>query len=278
VDDVTERVRLEELMIQSEKMMSVGGLAAGMAHEINNPLGTILQAAQNIVRRVAPDFPANVEAAAASGTTVEKIRKYLEAREILTFLEDIRASGQRAAEIVANMLSFSRKPEEGGSSTDLCSLLDRTLALAASDYDLKRQHDFRRISIVREYAADVPPVLCQASKIQQVLLNLLRNGAEAMRETAAIRPPCFTLRVHREGADWVRIEISDNGTGMDEVTRCRVFEPFFTTKDPGVGTGLGLSVSYFIVTEDHGGTLTVESTPGAGATFVLRLPLGGRES
>jgi PAS domain S-box-containing protein len=277
VDDVTERVQIEEMMIQSEKMLSVGGLAAGMAHEINNPLGAILQASQNIVRRVSPELPVNLRIAEACGTTLDTVRKYLEQREILSFLEDIRNSGLRAAQIVENVLAFSRKPEAGGSSTDLAELLDRTLLLAGSDYDLKKRYDFRQIEIIRDYAPDTPPVICQAGKMQQVFLNILRNGAEAMREVLdSGRVPRFILRILPEES-MVRVEIEDNGPGMDEVTRKRIFEPFFTTKPPGSGTGLGLSISYFIVTEDHGGTLSVDSQPGIGTRFVVRLPIAGRE-
>jgi signal transduction histidine kinase len=276
VDDVTERVRIEEMMVQSEKMLSVGGLAAGMAHEINNPLGVILQASQNVLRRVSPELQANVRAAEECGVTLGSVRQYLERREILTFLDDIRQSGQRAAEIVTNMLSFSRKSEGGGSSTDLAELLDRTVSLAASDYDLKKHYDFRQIEIVRDYQPEVPQVICQASKIQQVFLNILRNGAEAMRTAGDLgRAPRFILRVLRD-EDRVRVEIEDNGSGMDEATRKRVLEPFFTTKSPGLGTGLGLSVSYFIVTEDHRGSMSVESTPEVGSRFIIRLPVGGK--
>ena len=276
VDDVTERVRIEEMMVQSEKMLSVGGLAAGMAHEINNPLGVILQAAQNVLRRVSLELPTNSRVAEECGTSLSGVRQYLERREILTFLEDIRQSGQRAADIVANMLSFSRKAEGGGTPTDLAQLLDRTISLAATDYDLKKHHDFRQIEIVRDYQPGVPRVICQAGKIQQVFLNVLRNGAEAMMATEELRrAPLFILRVG-QAEGMVRVEIEDNGPGMDEAIRRRVFEPFFTTKPPGSGTGLGLSVSYFIVAEDHGGNMSVESKAGAGTRFIIELPVAGR--
>jgi PAS domain S-box-containing protein len=275
VDDVTDRVRIEEMMVQSEKMLSVGGLAAGMAHEINNPLGAILQASQNIIRRVSPDFPANSRVAEGCGTTLGAVRQYLDEREILAFLEDIRNSGLRAAQIVENMLAFSRKPDAMGSPTNLSDLLDRTLLLAESDYDLKKHYDFRQIEIVRDYRPDVPPVVCQPSKLQQVFLNILRNGAEAMSERADSGPtPRFVLRMMAEGS-LVRVEIEDNGPGMDEAIRRRVFEPFFTTKPPGIGTGLGLSVSYFIITQDHGGTLSVKAQPGVGSSFIIELPVEG---
>jgi PAS domain S-box-containing protein len=272
IDDVTDRVRIEEMMIQSEKMLSVGGLAAGMAHEINNPLGIVLAAAQNVLRRVSPDLPANIQAAEACGISLETMRAYLEKRQVLTFLEDIRTGVARASQIVSNMLSFSRKADEVGQQENLAALLDQTVLLADSDYDLKKKYDFRQIELVREYDRATPPVLCQASKIQQVFLNILRNGAEAMEVTqGAEHPSRFNLRVFPEGT-WVQVEIEDNGPGMGETTRRRVFEPFFTTKPPGIGTGLGLSVSYFIITENHGGTISVESKPDTGARFIIRLP------
>ena len=278
VDDVTERARIDEMMVQSEKMLSVGGLAAGMAHEINNPLGVILQALQNVFRRVAPDLPANIRAAEKCGVDLTRMRRYLEAREIFVFLDDIRQSGERAAAIVANMLSFSRKTEGKGTPADIAELLERTVPLAASDYDLKKHYDFRQIEVVREYQPGVPPVTCQAAKIQQVFLNILRNGAEAMRMMKTVgQSPRFVLRVLGD-EKMVRVEIEDNGPGMDEATRKRVFEPFFTTKPPGSGTGLGLSVSYFIITEDHGGIMTVESNPGAGSRFIIQLPVEGKQA
>lgn len=156
VDDVTDRVRIEEMMVQSEKMASVGGLAAGMAHEINNPLGIILQASQNVLRRVSPDLPANEQVARDCGTTLQSVRGYLERREVLAFIEDIRQSGQRSAQIVTNMLSFSRKADRGGRPVDMAELLDRTVLLAESDYDLKKSYDFRQIEMVREYEQGCP--------------------------------------------------------------------------------------------------------------------------
>lgn len=273
VDDVTERVRIEEMMIQSEKMLSVGGLAAGMAHEINNPLAGILQNAQVLRNRLQAELPKNQTVAADCGLDLTRLAIYLEQRGIWRMLDAIQESGQRAARIVQNMLDFSRKSESRFHLCDLRELLDKTVELAATDYDLKKRYDIRHIGIVREYAADLPPVRCEAGKLQQVLLNILRNGAEAMiSDRQRGRKPQFVLRLQPE-AGWVRLEIEDNGPGMPATVRKRVFEPFFTTKGVGEGTGLGLSVSYFIITEDHGGTLTVESSPGHGARFIIRLPL-----
>jgi len=275
MSDVTERVRMEQMLVQSEKMLSVGGLAAGMAHEINNPLAGILQNVQVIRSRMQDDLPKNMEAAEACGTTVETIRTYMDRRDIPQMMQSVMDSGSRAAEIVDNMLSFASKGGSPASPHSLPALLDRTVELASSDYDLKRKYDFRQIEIVREYEPDLPDVPCTGNRIQQVFLNVLKNGAEAMCGEDAAREPRFVLRVSREDG-MVRVEIEDSGPGMDEETRKRVFEPFFTTKDVGAGTGLGLSVSYFIVAEDHGGTMAVESSPGVGAKFIIRLPLEGR--
>ena len=275
VDDVTERVRLEEMMIQSEKMLSVGGLAAGMAHEINNPLAGMMQTAEVMAGRLGANLhlPASRKAAEAAGTTIEAVGRFMEARGIPRMLATINDSGRRVAAIVDNMLSFARKSEATVSSHALEDLLDRTLELAATDYDLKKQYDFKKIAADREYAASPVIVPCEGAKIQQVVLNILRNGAEAMQE-AGTEAPRFVFRTRVDpDADMAVMEIEDNGPGMDEQTRKRVFEPFFTTKPAGVGTGLGMSVSYFIITENHHGEMAVVSRPGAGSRFIIRLPL-----
>lgn len=278
LDDVTEHVRMEEMIIQSEKMLTVGGLAAGMAHEINNPLAGILQTAEVMNNRLNRklDSPANQKTAAEVGVSLEDIRLFMEARGIFRMIETINSSGRRVAEIVSNMLSFARKSNEGASSHSMAQLLDSTLDLAATDYDLKRDYDFKKIKIIRDYAENLPEVICESSKVQQVLLNIFGNAAQAMK-TAEREDPQLIIRVYGDNArGMVCIEIEDNGPGMDEQTRKKVFDPFFTTKPTGKGTGLGMSVSYFIITENHGGEMTVKSSPGAGATFIICLPLKGK--
>lgn len=272
VDDVTGRVQIEEMMVQTEKMMSVGGLAAGMAHEINNPLGGILQACQNIDRRTSPQLPKNRAVAEEAGTTIEAVREYIERRGVLEFLHGIRADGARAAKIVADMLAFSRRSESHFAPCRLDDIVETVLRLAANDYDLKKHYDFRRISIRREYGPNLPEVRCDKTKIEQVLLNLIKNAAQAIAEEEKDVTPEITIHIERDGR-YVRIEVADNGPGMDENTRRRVFEPFYTTKEVGVGTGLGLSVSYFIITKQHRGAMGVESTRGQGARFIIRLPI-----
>ncbi|MBC8019249.1 MAG: PAS domain S-box protein [Verrucomicrobia bacterium] len=273
IDDITEHVRIEEIMAQTEKMIMVGGLAAGMAHEINNPLGAIMQHAQNIERRVSPTIAANQRAADEVGVSLELVRAYLEKRGIFEFISHIRSAGVRASTIINNMLHFSRRSEARVETVDLASMLDRVLELAASDYDMKKVYDFRNIELVREYATDMPSIT-MTMEMEQVVINILKNAAQAMSQVGMGQPPRITLRIWPAG-DKAVIEIEDNGPGMDEATRLRAFEPFFSTKDVGVGTGLGLSVAYAIVTNGHNGTIDVLSQPGEGSNFIIKLPIQG---
>lgn len=277
IDDVTDRVRIDEMMVQSEKMLSVGGLAAGMAHEINNPLAGMMQTADLVNRRLTDiRIPANISAAKEIGIDLNDVSVYMKKRGILKMLKTINESGRRMSGIVNNMLSFARQSDAQTSSHALSELFDKTLELAVTDFDLKKHYDFKMIEIKKEYDDNVPMIPCESGKIQQVLFNILRNGAQAMQE-AAIEKPVFVIRTKFDkNLKMVSMEIEDNGPGMKETIRKRVFEPFYTTKPIGVGTGLGLSVSYFIITENHGGIMSVESTPGAGAKFIIRLPLKGK--
>ena len=268
--DITERLRIEEIMAQTEKMIMIGGMAAGMAHEINNPLGAILQHAQNIERRVSDDIPANLKAAAEVGVSLDLVRAYLRMRGIFDFIGHIRSAGMRASEIISNMLHFSRRGDSGAECVDLSLLLDRVLELAGTDYDMKKKYDFRRITLKRDYAPDLPQVQMVVAEMEQVLLNILKNAAQAMSGPEMTPQPKITLRT-RLYESTVVLEIEDNGPGMDEATRLRVFEPFFTTKEVGVGTGLGLSVAYAIVTKGHHGSIDVTSQAGGGSCFTIKL-------
>ncbi|MGE0083987.1 MAG: response regulator [Desulfococcaceae bacterium] len=280
IDNITIRVRIEEMMVQAEKMMSVGGLAAGMAHEINNPLGGILQSVQNILRRTSPELPKNEEIAGECGTNLQTIRCYLEKRNILNFLESIRESGNRASEIIHKVIRFSRPGESRMAPLNPAERAERALELAAHDYDLRKKYDFRNIEIIREIDPEMPKVPCMETEMEQVLLSLLRNAAQALdsrfpasgEKEISDRKPRIILRVLKEGK-MARIEVEDNGPGMEPHIVKRIFEPFFTTKQVGTGPGLGLSVSYYIITNNHKGTLTVESEPGKGTRCIIRLPL-----
>ena len=276
--DISDTRRMQEMMVQTEKMLSVGGIAAGIAHEINNPLGIVLQAAQNMTQRLRPDFPKNIKTAQEVGCEMDQIVAYMRTRSLDVFIDDIQTAAGRAAEITRHMLDFSRPSETRRKACDMPTIVRKALTLAQSDYDLKKQYDFKKIQVNVTVGDDLPAINCSETEIEQVLLNLLRNAAQAM---ASAEPPIMTPRIDVRLAarrSSLRIAVEDNGPGLPPAIRGRVFEPFFTTKAPGVGTGLGLSVSYFIITTGHGGKMHVISPPGGGTRFVIELPIEEEES
>lgn len=184
----------------------------------------------------------------------------------------INDSAKRAAQLVLNMLSFSRKSDASFSSQEIGRLMDAALELAMNDYDLKKRYDFRRIEIVRHYDGEIPLVPCEATNIQQVFLNIVKNAAYALADKQFVDDAPRLMIAIRADEQVMTVEIADNGPGMDEKTRKRIFEPFFTTKPVGLGTGLGMSIAYFIIHDQHKGTIQVQSEPGKGTAFTVRLP------
>jgi PAS domain S-box-containing protein len=273
IDDITQRLSLEEMMVQSEKMLSVGGLAAGMAHEINNPLGAILHNVQNIRRRLSADLPKNLETAEQLGIELDTVNRYLQGREVPQLLDGIQQAGARAAKIVTHMLSFSRRSTRQMAPCDLPALIDQAVEIAGNDFDLAIGFDFKGQAIIRQFDPALGPVPGTANELEQVLLNLLKNAAQAIHQREDDSEPGRIILRTKLNPPWAEIQVEDNGIGMSENVRKRTFEPFFTTKEIGQGTGLGLSVSYFIITNNHKGQMEVQSAPGQGTCFTLRLPL-----
>jgi two-component system, NtrC family, sensor kinase len=236
LDDITQRVRLEDQMVQTEKLTSLGLLAAGVAHEVNTPLAVISNYIQMLAKQIPADDPRQ--------KTIDRIVKQ-------TF---------RASEIVNNLLNFSRTGGAQPVDVDLNAVLEETLTLV--------QHPFKAasISVVRNYATPLPVVLGSTTRLQQVFLNLFMNARDAM-------PGGGMLEV-RTGAHngSVEVEVVDTGAGIPPEHLHRIFDPFFTTKATGRGTGLGLSVSYGIIKE-HAGKVDVRSTPGKGTSFRLEFPV-----
>jgi PAS domain S-box-containing protein len=269
--DISDFKKMQEMMIQTEKMISVGGIAAGIAHEINNPLGIIMQSAQLFMLRTRPDFPKNRDVAEKIGLDIDLLDRYMRERNLNIYVNDIREAAGRAAEIIRHMLDFSRSSESRRKVCSVHDIIDRAITLAGSDYDLRKSFDFRRVTIRREFAENLPAINCTETEIEQVMLNLLRNAAQAMG-AAETAEPAITVRTALEGESIV-VEIQDNGPGIPPEMSRRIFEPFFTTKPAGQGTGLGLSVSFFIVTQSHKGSMSVRSAPGQGACFRIELPL-----
>ena len=236
LEDVTGRVRLEEQLQHSEKMASIGLLAAGVAHEVNTPLTGISSYTQMLKEQVKPEdlrFP-----------LLEKIEKQ-------TF---------RAAKIINNLLNFARSSTSEFESLDVNKTLLEVLSL------LEHQLDKARIRVVRELAEDLPEIRGNENRIQQVFFNLILNARDAMPKGGWL-----TIATRADDDDTVIVEVRDTGHGIRREDVRRIYDPFFTTKGIGRGTGLGLSVSYGIV-QEHGGAIFVDSAPGKGTTFQVALP------
>lgn len=268
--DMTDYKKTQELVAQTDKMLSLGGVSAGIAHEIRSPLSSIVLGMQVVRGRLEENQPDNLETAQNLGTSITSIHEYLEQREILKLLRDINDSAIRAGVIIDDMLSFGKKSIGDFSHHPLADIVISAVSLARKDQNLIHECNFRMVKIIEDFSNQTPDVYCSASKIQQVCFNILKNGAEAMADNNGIAPE-FHLRIRPKG-NMVLLEIEDNGPGMDKELQSRIFEPFYTTKGRAKGTGLGLSVSYFIIKENHRGDLLVSSEPGKGTTFSILLP------
>jgi two-component system NtrC family sensor kinase len=238
LNDVTEQKQQQERLQGHSRLASVGELAAGVAHEINNPLAAVLGLSELI----------QMENASASVT--EDARKIQEAAE-------------RAAKIVQNLLSFARKQEAAKGYLQIASVVDRAIEL--------KSHDFRlnNINVTTRHSDQVPLTMIDELQMIQVVLNILNNASQAIMENQRSGEITATTQL-LDGK--IRISITDDGPGIAPEILQNIFDPFFTTKQVGQGTGLGLSICYGIVRE-HGGELWVESKPGEGATFHIELPL-----
>lgn len=278
MDDVTDRALIEKRIIQSEKMVSMGHLAAGLAHEINNPLAGIMQNVQVVKNRMDVHPQGNKDVAEQTGLNLEAMNRYLGLREIDSRLDAIMISGGQAAKMIENMLSFSRSDDSLSLPECMPDLLDRSVELATSNFNLKQKFDFRLIQIERDYDHSVPMIRCNRAQIQQVFINLLTNGAFFMdikrRELTRQRidyNPRFDLRIINE-TDYVKLEVEDNGPGIDSDSQEHIFDPFYTANRNSKGAGLGLAICYFIVCEHHHGNLSVDSIPSKRTRFIIKLP------
>jgi PAS domain S-box-containing protein len=271
VDDVTLRQKLDSMMLQNEKLKSLGELAAGMAHEINNPLAAILQSLQNVQRRLNPAQPGNQATARTLGLDMKLLHDYLEARDINRFLAGMESAGHRAAEIVRHMLEFSRSSSRQLEPTSLNAIAHASIEFMRNAIELSMPALHARLVIEEDFDPSLPAVPASGVELQQVLVNLLKNAAQAIQEAHREAP---LIRIStRLVPPFAEIRVEDNGIGMNLSTSRQIFDPFFTTKAVGQGTGLGLSISHFIISQRHHGRIEVSSTSGVGTTFIVSLPL-----
>ncbi len=275
IDDVTPRIHMENMLIQNEKMLSLGELAAGLAHEINNPLAAILNGLQNLERRTSANLQKNHDVAESLGFSIQQLQDYFTERDIYQFTSSIRLAGEQAAKIVTNMLEFSRGNGQQFRYENINNLVKHALDMAENMMIIRTRNSVNRISVSAELAENLPSIPCSASELQQVLLNLIRNASQAFppeRNAVNNEPRHIWVRTFVT-EDYLCIQVEDNGVGITDSVKEHIFEPFFTTKEVGDGTGLGLSVSYFIVAEHHSGEIAVDSQLGKGTVFTIKLPI-----
>jgi two-component system, NtrC family, sensor kinase len=272
-------------LVQSEKMSSLGQLVAGVAHEINNPVSFIYgnlrpanQYIQDLLKLISlyqehyPD-PADV------------IRKEIKAIELSFIMQDLpkifssmRMGAERIQQIVLSLRTFSRMDEADMKVVDIHEGIDSTLVILQNR--LKAQNNRLDTEVVRNYG-ELPLVECYPGQLNQVFMNILVNSLDALEDRDRTRslqdieeePSRITITTYASDDEHVVIQLSDNGTGIHESVQQRLFDPFFTTKSVGKGTGLGMSISYKIITEGHGGTITCISGEEEGATFVIEIPI-----
>jgi PAS domain S-box-containing protein len=234
--DLSERMRLENQLVQSEKMAAIGQLSAGIAHELRNPLAIVMNALFDLRQQL--------------GTPTPGVAEDLHIAE-----EEI----ERAQAIIRNLLEFSRTSGAEVERIDINDLLLRTIQL------LQKYLQNNGVRVVTDLGT-IPACAANSNAIRQILLNLLTNAVQAMPAGGELH-----LRTTRAGVDRIRLEVADTGVGIAAENLHRIFDPFYTTKAPGQGTGLGLSVVHSVVRR-HGGDITVDSTPGVGTTFRIDLP------
>lgn len=277
--DISRNKMLESQLLQSEKMASIGQLAAGVAHEINNPMGFIysnlgtlsgyiedlsqLLKKYETLEQSVQEGELDMASSNLDALTAEKERidlAYL-MDDIGDLITESLDGADRVRKIVLNLKEFSHVGRAEKMPSDLNAGLESTLNIVRNELKYK--------TTVEKELGDIPLVPCFMQEINQVFMNLLVNAGQAIADQGTIH-----IRTYRE-EEWICVRVTDSGKGMSPEVQKRIFEPFFTTKRVGEGTGLGLSMAYQIIVEKHGGQLLVESTEGQGTTFTVRLPQDG---
>jgi signal transduction histidine kinase len=283
-------------LVQQEKMSSLGQLVAGIAHEINNPINfihgnlthiqTYTQDLLSFIQFYQTHYPHPAPEIAAKA---EEIDLAFLQQDLAKILSSMKMGSDRIRQIVLSLRNFSRMDEAEFKRVDIHEGIDSTLLIL--QHRLKGKPNQPEIAVIKNYDS-VPKVECFAGQLNQVFMNILVNAIDALEEAAGmgrwslatvdsqgvdnrsnVTVPTITIRTKLLNARWVQITIADNGTGMSDTTRQHLFNPFFTTKPIGKGTGMGMSISYQIITEKHGGKLDCFSTLGKGTEFIIQIPL-----
>ncbi len=294
LEETLKRLQQAPQLLHTEKMSSLGRLVAGIAHEINNPVNFVYgnlihvqEYAQNLLELVHlyqknyPDTEPEIQAK-EEALDVEFLQK-----DLVKILGSMKSGCDRIRQIVLSLRNFSRMDEAEFKLVDIHDGIDSTLVILRHRLNSKLGHP--ALELIKDYGK-LSQVECFPGQLNQVFMNLLANAIEALEETIdpenwnletpshtpvfnQLPTPTITIHTSMVDSDWVKIAIADNGSGMPERVREKIFEPFFTTKPVGKGTGMGLSISYQLIVEKHGGKLNCFSTLGKGTEFVIQIPV-----
>ena len=251
--DITKRLMAEQQLIQASKMSTLGEMATGVAHELNQPLSVIKTASSFLIKKVARSEPIKDEI-------------------LKTLAEEIDSQVDRASKVINHMREFGRKADVARQKVQVNEALNRALDI------FSQQLKLRQIEVVKELEENLPPIMADTNRLEQIFVNLLINARDAIEEKmerfgpGEVEKKIFLKTWHQDGM--VVIEIKDTGTGIPKSVLDKIFEPFFTTKKVGKGTGLGLSISYGIV-QDYDGSIKAETREGEGTSFIIRFPVPG---
>ena len=277
---LTDLQQMQIHLIQAEKMSSLGQLIAGIAHEINNPVNFIhgnirhlhnyvinllefVELSQECSERVNSDLQSKAEEIDLEFIKID-LPKVIKSMEVGT---------HRIREIVLSLRNFSHIDQSELKSIDIHQGIEDTLLILGHRIKPQKNSDFPRIQIVKHYG-DLPLVNCYAGQLNQVFVNILVNAIDAIEESASSdRQPCISIQTQVIDDNYVEIAIADNGSGIPEAIQQQIFNPFFTTKPVGKGTGMGMAISYQIITEKHKGRLTCVSSLGKGTEFIILIPV-----
>ncbi|MBU7586965.1 MAG: HAMP domain-containing protein [Nostoc sp. TH1S01] len=280
---LSELQRTQAQVIQNEKMSSLGQLVAGVAHEINNPVNFIhgnithlheyTQGLVKILYLYQERYPSEDPEIQA---LAEELDLDFLMEDLQKILPSMKMGTERIRKIVLSLRNFSRMDEADFKAVDIHEGIESTLLIL--QYRLKEKPDYPGIEVIRDYG-NLPLVECYAGQLNQVLMNILVNAIDALEESflnsqnSTPKQPQITIRTTAIDTQWIEIAIADNGPGMSEQVKNRIFDPFFTTKPVGKGTGMGMAISYQIITEKHHGKLDCFSTPGEGTEFRIQIPV-----